>query len=106
MTGAEALLNGCFGMPYAWIANPLALVALAFLKRRRLVALGCAVAALLASQSTWFIVGTVIWGDEAGVTKNYVASLGVGFYLWSLSFLLLGAAALMPVPKPVDAADD
>ena len=41
------------------------------------------------AQHTWKVIGTQIWGDEGGVTKYLVLSLSLGFYLWTLSFLLL-----------------
>jgi hypothetical protein len=49
--------------------------------------------ALLIAQQTWVLVGTVIDGDEGGVTKYLVTSLGLGFYVWVLSFVLIAAMA-------------
>jgi hypothetical protein len=99
MIGLAALFSGFFALfegQFAWLANPLGLVALILLFRRRYdSSLLLSLAALLVAQQTWFLVGTVIWGDEAGVKKDLVTSLGLGFYLWLVAFLLLVVASLV-----------
>jgi hypothetical protein len=101
MVGLAAFFDGfwaLFDRQYAWLANPLAglaVVGLLSRRGRRGVAFGLALAALLIAQHTWVVVGHTIWGDEGGVTKYLVTSLGVGVYLWSLSFLLLAVASLV-----------
>jgi len=110
MVGLAAFFDGAFALfdrQYAWLANPLAGLAVILLVRRapaagraRAVAVGLALAALLVAQHTWVVVGHTIWGDEGGVTKYLVTSLGVGFYLWCGSFLLLAAAALAARFRP------
>ena len=99
MVGLMAFINGFFALfelQCAWLANPLAFVALVLLLCRiHLVSLVFSLAALLIAQHTWAVVGTTISGDEGGVTKFLVTSLGPGFYVWCLSFLLLAVAALI-----------
>jgi hypothetical protein len=96
--GLLAFIDGFFAMfegQYAWLANPLALLALITLCiRLRRLSLCLSVLALLVAQHTWWLVGTVIDGDEGGVTKFRVVSLGTGFYLWTTSFFLLAIASL------------
>jgi hypothetical protein len=97
MSGLAAFFSGFFALfegQFAWLANPLGLIALILLFRRRYDASQLlSLAAFLVAQQTWFLVGTVIWGDEAGVKKELVTSLGPGFYLWLLGFLLLAVAS-------------
>lgn len=96
--GLGAFFDGIFAMfdrQFAWMANPLAgLALLFFLARLYSVSLVVSLAALLVAQQTWRVVGTTISGDEGGVTQYLVTGLGPGFYLWSLSFLLLAALSL------------
>ena len=72
---------------------PLALILLVCRAYR--AALCVALAAVLVGQHTWAVVGTTISGDEGGVTKYLVTSLGPGFYLWCGSFVLIAVAALI-----------
>lgn len=99
MSGLAAFFTGFFGMlagQYAWLANPLGITAIVLLFLRCYnAALICSVAALFAAQHTWVLVGTIISGDEGGVTKYLVTSLGLGFYLWVLGFLLVAVASLV-----------
>jgi uncharacterized membrane protein len=99
MSGFAAFFSGFFALfdrQFAWLANPLGLIAPVLLLRRRYdAALLVSLAALLVAQQTWLLVGTVIWGDEAGVKKDLVTSLGLGFYFWLLAFLLLVFASLV-----------
>jgi hypothetical protein len=103
MVGLMAFINGffaLFNLQSAWLANPLAWLALILLVLRlRLLALGLSVAALAVAQHTWVVVGTIISGDEGGVTKYLVTGLGAGFYFWSGSFLLLALGAAMNVAQ-------
>jgi len=108
MSGVGAFFDGFFGLfdrQFAWLANPLAWLALALvLARRRVGGLVLSLAALVVAQHTWVLIGTQIWGDEGGVTKYLVTSLGPGFYLWCFSFLLLALAAIAgsAAPRAVD----
>jgi len=99
MSGFAGLFSGffaLFGGQFAWLANPLGLLALILLLRRHdNASLLASLAALLMAQHTWVFVGTVISGDEGGVKKYLVSSLGLGFYLWLVSFLLLAVASLV-----------
>ena len=113
MVGLMAFINGLFALfnlQLAWLANPLAALALVLIFcRKHLLAMCAALAAVLVAQHTWAVVGTTISGDEGGVTKYLVTGLGPGFFLWCGSFLLLGIAALiarptLPPPIPVPAA--
>jgi hypothetical protein len=109
MVGLAAFIDGAFGLfdrQYAWLANPLALLALVLvLCPVHRASLLFSISALLISQHTRVLVGTTIWGDEGGVTKYLVTSLGPGFYLWCGSFLLLAVAGLIPRPKPARQTD-
>jgi len=109
MVGLAAFFDGFFGLfdrQYAWLANPLAALALILLFcRLRWLSLVFSVAALLFAQHTWVLPGTQIWGDEGGVTKYLVTSLGIGYYLWCFSFLLLAVASLVARFRPVDQPD-
>jgi hypothetical protein len=99
MVGLMAFINGFFALfelQTAWLANPLALLALIFLLCRLYVpSLVISLVAVLIAQHTWVVVGDTISGDEGGVTKYLVTSLAPGFYLWSFSFLLLAVASLI-----------
>jgi hypothetical protein len=99
MLGIMAFINGLFALfelQCAWLANPLAGLALMLLLvRAHVVSLVLSLAALVVAQHTWVLVGTTIIGDEGGVTKYLVNSLGPGFYLWCGSFLLLAVASLV-----------
>jgi hypothetical protein len=99
MVGVMAFINGffaLFNLQLAWLANPLAALALILLVCRvHLLSLAFSLAAVLVAQHTWVVVGSIISGDEGGVTKYLVTSLGPGFYLWSFSFLLLAVVALV-----------
>lgn len=96
--GLGAFFDGIFAMfdrQFAWMANPLAgLALLFFLARLYSVSLVLSLVAVLLAQQTWVVVGTTISGDEGGVTQYLVTSLGPGFYLWSFSFLLLAVLSL------------
>ncbi len=109
MVGLAAFFDGFFSLfdrQYAWLANPMALVALILLLvRAEIPALFFSLAALLIAQQTWVLVGTPIWGDEGGVTKYLVTSLGAGFYLWNFSFILLAVASLAGRFRPAAAPD-
>src|SRR5437762_1072573 len=98
MRGSLAFINAFFAMfdrQYAWMANPLGILA-AFLVAVRMhwPARIAAVLAVLVTQQTWKLVGTEIIGDEGGVTRYLVTSLGLGFYLWVLSFVLIAVATI------------
>jgi hypothetical protein len=99
MIGLMAFIDGLFALfelQFAWLANPLAGLALILLLvRAHLVSVVLSLAALLVAQHTWVVVGTTISGDEGGVTKYLVTSLGPGFYLWSGSFLVLAVTAVI-----------
>jgi hypothetical protein len=99
MVGMMAFINGffaLFNMQLAWLGNGLGAIALILLlSRSYLAALVLSVAALAVAQHTWVVVGTIISGDEGGVTKYLVTGLGPGFYLWCGSFLLLAVAAIV-----------
>jgi hypothetical protein len=109
--GLGAWFDGFFALfdrQYAWLANPLAAIALLLLLARAYRgALGVSLAALLVAQHTWMVVHTLIWGDEGGVTKYLVTSLGPGFYLWCSSFALLVVASVLGMLRdPPSPADD
>ncbi|MFY9823450.1 MAG: hypothetical protein WAM82_18865 [Thermoanaerobaculia bacterium] len=97
MLGAQALFQGPLAFlvgQFAWLANPLELLAVVLVLRRRFWGatavsfLGFAVA-----NHAWALLGREIPGDEGGVTKLYLSSFHLGFFLWLLSFLLLAAGA-------------
>ena len=98
MIGFAAFFTAFFGMfdgQFPWLANPLGIMALRLVGFRHYrVALIISVLAVLVAQQTWILVGTEIVGDEGGVTKYLVTSLGLGFYLWVLSFIIIVAMAL------------
>ena len=99
MVGAAAFFCGLIGLlmgQYAWIANVLGLVALVLLwKRWYNGSLVCSRAAIVVAQHTRVLVGTEIMGDEGGVKKELVTSLGMGFYLWVVVFAFFALAALV-----------
>ena len=99
MVGVLALIMAFFAMlegQFAWLANPLWFVAMVLvaigLNRAALIA---SVLAILVAQQTWMVVGTEINGDEGGVKKYLVTSLGIGFWLWVFSFVLIAAVAIV-----------
>ena len=104
MVGLMAFIMAFFAMlegQFAWLANPLWLVAILLLAvQRNRVALLASVLAILVAQHTWAVVGTEINGDEGGVRKYLVTSLGLGFWLWVFSFAVIAALALKPQPAP------
>jgi hypothetical protein len=97
MSGGAAFFWAFFGMfagQYAWLANPLGIVSLSLSRFGRYrLALFVSVLGVLVAQQTWMLVGTEIDGDEGGVKKYLVTSLGLGFYLWVLSFVIIAAMA-------------
>ena len=114
MVGLAAFINGIFGVfmgQFAWLANPLGgLAIILVLCRAYRVSLVAAILAVLVAQHTWAVVNTTISGDEGGVTKYLVTGLGVGFYLWCASFVILALGAIVawmqaqPAPLPVPVA--
>jgi hypothetical protein len=98
MSGVAAFFSAFFAMfdrQYAWMANPLAILAACLVAARKVwPARVAAVLAILVAQHTWKLVGTEIIGDEGGVKKYLVTSLGPGFYLWVLSFVLIAIATI------------
>jgi len=105
MVGVLAFIMAFFAMlegQFAWLANPLWFVAMVLvaigLNRAALIV---SVLAILVAQQTWMVVGTEINGDEGGVKKYLVTSLGVGFWLWLFSFVLIAAgSAFRPRSAP------
>ena len=105
MVGVLAFIMAFFAMlegQFAWLANPLWFVAMVLvaigLNRAALIV---SVLAILVAQQTWMVVGTEINGDEGGVKKYLVTSLGLGFWLWVSSFVLIaGVAAFRPRAVP------
>ncbi len=97
-SGGAAFFSAFFGMfagQYAWLANPLGIVSLSLSRRGRYgLALFVSVLGILVAQQTWMVVGTEIDGDEGGVTKYLVTSLGLGFHLWVLSLAIIAALAV------------
>ncbi|HEV7508478.1 MAG TPA: hypothetical protein VGS07_26595 [Thermoanaerobaculia bacterium] len=97
MFGAQALIEGPLAVfigQLSWFANPLWLLAalLVLLSRFK----GAATVSLLAfavANHAWALFGREIPGDEGNVTKLYLTSFHIGFYLWLLSFLILAAGA-------------
>jgi hypothetical protein len=114
MVGLAAFINGIFGVfmgQFAWLANPLAgLAIILILCRAYRASLIAAILAVLVAQHTWAVVNTTISGDEGGVTKYLVTGLGAGFYLWCASFVILAVGAIVawmqsqPPALPVVAA--
>jgi hypothetical protein len=105
MVGLMAFIMAFFAMlegQFAWLANPLWFTAMVLLLVRfNRAALIVAVLAIAVAQQTWMVVGTEINGDEGGVKKYLVTSLGLGFWRWVLSFAVIAAvAALRPRPAP------
>jgi hypothetical protein len=97
MFGAQALLQGplaFFAGQFAWLANPLGLLAVFLVLRRRFWgATAVSFLGFAAANHAWALLGHEIPGDEGGVTKLYLSSFHLGFFLWLLSFLLLAAGA-------------
>ena len=101
MVGVLAFIMAFFAMlegQFAWLANPLWFVAMVLvavgLNRAALIT---SVLAILMAQHTWMVVGTEINGDEGGIKKYLVTSLGPGFWLWVFSFVLIAAVAAVAV---------
>jgi hypothetical protein len=95
--GAEALFYGLLAMligQFAGLANPLWLTALLLMSRGRpRSAAMLSLAAFLVGNHVWALFGQEIPGDEGNVTKLYLQSLDIGFYLWLLSFLILAVGS-------------
>jgi hypothetical protein len=109
MVGLLAFIMAFFAMlegQFAWLANPLWFMAMILLALgRSRAALIVSVLAIAVAQHTWMVVGTEIPGDEGGVKKYLVTSLGLGFWLWVSSFVLIAAVAAVrpqvaPQPSP------
>jgi hypothetical protein len=89
-----------FGLQFAWLANLLGLGALIASDRRFgtmppiLLALG----AVLVAQQTWMLIGTRTALDDEGHEYLFTAP-GIGFYLWVLSFILIGVASRFGPPE-------
>ena len=86
------LLMGWFAMltgQFAWIANPLALVAVVFYLRGSFrKSFWLAFLAAVASLNTFTMIGKEVLLDEGGRSSK-VLQLGGGAYLWLASMLLL-----------------
>jgi hypothetical protein len=97
MFGAQALLEGPLAVligQLSWLANPLWLLAtLLVLLSRFKGATAVSLAAFAVANHAWALFGREIPGDEGGVTKLYLTSIHLGFYLWLLSFLILATGA-------------
>ena len=105
MVGLLAFIMAFFAMlegQFAWLANPLWFTAMVLvLVRYNRAALIVSALAILVAQQTWMVVGTEIPGDEGGVKKYLVTSLGLGFWLWVFSFVVIAAvAAVRPQRQP------
>jgi len=98
MVGIVAFIQAFFAIltgQFAWLANPLWFAALVLIRLgRNFDALIASVMAIALAQQTWVVVGTEIYGDEGGVRKYLVTSLGLGFYLWVLSFVIVAGASI------------
>ena len=96
--GFEVLAMGWLGAffgQFAWFANLLLLLAIAMLLFRRWTAtLVCSLLAALLALNTLLILSQEIPLDEGGIRHTEVTGLGVGFYIWLLSLLSIGAGAV------------
>ena len=97
--GFEVLVFGWLGAligQFAWFANLLLLLAIALLLFRRWIAtLVCSLLATSLALHTIVIFSQDIPLDEGGVRHAEVIGLGVGFYIWLLSLLSIGAGAIL-----------
>jgi hypothetical protein len=81
---------------FAWFANPVWLIALLLVLAGRLRAgIVASLLAFVVATHAWALFGREIPGDEGGVTKYYLKSMQIGFYLWLLTFILLAAGAAL-----------
>jgi len=99
--GYEALLMGILAtalfINFAWLANPLSLLALLRLPFKRMrnstaitvIAIALLIAAVWLAFTANEIVGSSVPLDEANVNKATVTALGAGFYFWLASLILL-----------------
>jgi hypothetical protein len=89
--GLAALISGVFGVLggfYCWLANPLLVVAwiLALTKKSPWAICGTAILACLLSSE--FMRHDLIYVDEGG-SKAKITSLGIGYWLWLISQILM-----------------
>lgn len=98
MIGFNLLLIGWMAVFYGqfgWFANPLlALALLLFLFKRWLLTLILVILTLAVAANTLTLYGQTLPADEAGVNKMELVSLGVGFYLWIASMVIIGLGAI------------
>jgi hypothetical protein len=100
--GLGLLLIGWLGVlvgVFAWLANPLLMIAwiLTLLGRHRLVAVGCALAAITFSLS--FLLHDDIMANEVG-GRSAITEIAPGYWLWNLSILCVIFAALL-IKEPI-----
>jgi hypothetical protein len=102
---------GVFDGMFAWLANPLLLVAWVFtaVGRSRTSAVSCAIVALGFSLS--FLVHNDILTDEGG-GRSAITEYGWGYWLWNMSIVLevaaagmVGKQASLKIPEQIAAGD-
>lgn len=92
--GLVVVLLGALSLDPRWLANPLWLVGMACLwKKRRLAALLTLAAASILALLCLGYVGTSIAQNESG-TKTTILGMGPGYYLWLSSLLVATALAV------------
>jgi hypothetical protein len=103
LLGWLGLFNGCF----AWLANPLLLVALILLVLRyNIPAAACAGLALLISFNTWVVFSLKLSGDEGGVSTLKLLKIREGTYVWMLSMAIVLAGAFLVPARPAPASKE
>lgn len=97
--GAQAWVQGPLAVfigQFAWLANLIWLLAVLLVMLSRFK--GAAIVSVIGfavANHVWALFGQDIPGDEGGVTRLYLSSFHVGFYLWLLSFLILAVRAFL-----------
>lgn len=92
--GLVLVLFGALNLDPRWLANPLWIIGMACLwKKRRLAALLTLAAASILSLLCLSYVGTSIAQNASG-TKTTILGMGPGYYLWLSSLLVATALAI------------
>lgn len=97
--GGKALGLGWMGLlvgQFAWCANPVMVLSLIFLLFRRwLAATILALVALAIAANTLLLFSQEIPADEANTYKLRLEHLGIGFYFWVASMIIVVVGAFI-----------